>query len=330
MKIKVAQIGTSRFSHGNEIFNCLKKFPDVFEIAGYAMPENENEKFPDRVASFKEYKEMTVEEILNDISIKAVVIETEEIYLTKYALMAAKAGKHIHMEKPGGQSIEDFEQLMDIIKKNGTVFHTGYMYRYNPVIKDFIKRAKAGEIGDIVSVEAQMSCRHGEECVIWLSTFDGGVMFFLGCHLVDLVYQIQGMPQRIIPMNKSTKRFDGVTSKDNAFALLEYERGASFVKVNASETGGFERRNLVITGTKGRFMICPLERTISYPNQVTVYNEIVSEDWNASSEMKQTESFDRYSEMMLSFAAMVRGEKQNPFTCDYELELFKLVKKCCE
>jgi hypothetical protein len=33
--------------------------------------------------------------------------------------------------------------------------------------------------------------------------------------------------------------------------------------------------------------------------------------------------------MMLSFAAMVRGEKQNPWSLDYELELFKVILACC-
>jgi hypothetical protein len=32
--------------------------------------------------------------------------------------------------------------------------------------------------------------------------------------------------------------------------------------------------------------------------------------------------------MMLNFAEMVRGKK-NPFTYDYELELYKLVLKAC-
>ena len=33
--------------------------------------------------------------------------------------------------------------------------------------------------------------------------------------------------------------------------------------------------------------------------------------------------------MMLSFAEMVRGEKKNPYTYDYELELFKVIMKAC-
>ena len=50
--------------------------------------------------------EMTLEEILNDPTIEAVTVETEEIHLTKYAIMAAEHGKMIHMEKP--EAVEKF------------------------------------------------------------------------------------------------------------------------------------------------------------------------------------------------------------------------------
>ena len=48
-KIKIAQIGTSQNSHGNDIWNTLKRLSDVFEIVGYALPENEEEKFKNRM-----------------------------------------------------------------------------------------------------------------------------------------------------------------------------------------------------------------------------------------------------------------------------------------
>ena len=82
-KIRVAQIGTSRYSHGNEIFATLVKHPEVFEIVGYALPEGEKERFPFSKQVFSGYKEMTVKDIVEDDSIEAVIIETEEIYLTK-------------------------------------------------------------------------------------------------------------------------------------------------------------------------------------------------------------------------------------------------------
>ena len=109
-KVKIAQIGTSTYSHGNDIFNCLKRNSDIFEIVGYHFPENEREKFPERMADFDGFKELSLEEILNDPEIEAVTVETEEIYLTKYAQMAADHKKHIQMEKPGGMILSDFEK----------------------------------------------------------------------------------------------------------------------------------------------------------------------------------------------------------------------------
>ena len=114
-KIRVAQIGTSKYSHGNGVFDTIKKYPKLFEIAGYNFPENEREKFPGNMKAFEGYSELTLEEILTDETIEAVFVETEEIYLTKYAIMAAKAGKHIHMEKPGGVNHEEFAELIYLI-----------------------------------------------------------------------------------------------------------------------------------------------------------------------------------------------------------------------
>jgi len=87
------------------------------------------------------------------------------------------------------------------MKETGKVFHTGYMYRYNPYINELIDRVKNGKLGEIISVEAQMNCILSKETRMWLSSLPAGMMFYLGCHLVDLVLQIKGQPQKIIPYN---------------------------------------------------------------------------------------------------------------------------------
>ena len=81
------------------------------------MPENEKEKFPECMEAFKDYPELTIDEIMQNPEIEAVVIETEEIYLTKYALLAAEHNKHIHMEKPGSAVLPDFEKLIETVTK---------------------------------------------------------------------------------------------------------------------------------------------------------------------------------------------------------------------
>jgi len=326
-KVKIAQIGTSQNSHGNNIFNTLKRNSDVFEIVGYALPENEREKFPERMESFEDYREMSVEEILNDPEIEAVTVETEEIYLTKYATLVATHKKHIHMEKPGGLELAAFEKLIDMIKNNGTVFHIGYMYRYNPYIMELKEQIQHGEFGEIVSVEAQMNCVHPPKVRQWLENFPGGIMFFLGCHLVDLILQLQGKPENIIPLSRSTGHM-GVTAEDFGMAVFEYPSGVSFAKVNATEVGGFARRQLVVAGTKKTVELKPLE-WYEAGGLFTGKVEYTSNNWHDAGVAGKSDIIDRYDKMMTSFAAMVRGEMENPYTYDYELELYRTLMKVC-
>ena len=326
-KIKIAQIGINTNSHSNKIFSSLKKQSDIFEIAGYVLPENERERLPKKAKALSEYKELTLSEALNDPEIEAVTVETDEVFLTKYALLAAENGKHIHMEKPGGIELADFERLISVMKKTGKVFHTGYMYRYNPYIKELMQKVKNGELGKIISVEAQMNCFHPQSVRQWLKAFPGGMMFFLGCHLIDLILQIKGKPEKIIPLNKCTGL--DVTSKDFGMAVFEYKDGVSFAKTSAAELGGFARRQLVVTGSKATIELKPLEM-YEGSGFYMGKTEYTSPDWGNTGESVKCERFDRYDDMMRSFGEYVRGEKKNPYTYDYELELFKTVLKCCE
>ncbi len=325
-KIRIAQIGTSANSHGSDVFGTLVKLRDHFEIVGYAFPENEREKFPLRAKVFDGYREMTVEEILADETIEAVAIETEEIYLTKYAKMAALAGKHIHMEKPGSQNLSEFEELIKILKEKNLVFSTGYMYRFNPKVKDALAAVKAGKLGKIYSVEAQMSCKHTIPVREWLENFKGGMMFFLGCHLVDLIYQIQGEPIEVIPLSTSTKT-DGVKTEDFGMAVFKYENGVSFAKTSDVERGGVLRRQLVICGELGTIEIKPLEFTTG-EGVVSVSNECYSDEWIGSHTVSNSEVFNRYKSMMRNFHELIEG-KENPYSYDYELNLYKLILKAC-
>ncbi len=326
-KVRVAQIGFNTYSHSTQVLDSLIKEADIFDVAGYVLPEGEGERLPQKVAKYSHLPELTLKEVLNDPAIEAVVIETDEIYLTKYALLAARHGKHIHMEKPGGVSLAEFEALIAAVKESGKIFHTGYMYRYNPVIRQVMERIRSGELGEIISVEAQMNCFHPQETRQWLESFPGGMMFFLGCHLIDLILLLQGQPQRIIPFNKATGA-DGVTAQDFAMAVLEYPNGCSFVKANARELGGYMRRQLVITGTKETVELKPLEYEVG-EQHCTELHCSSAEDWMQRFTDTVSAPYDRYGTMMRAFAKMVRGETENPYTPDYELTLYRLILNAC-
>lgn len=327
-KIKVAFVGCNLYSHAMQAFGAVSGNPDVFEVVGYHLPEAERETARVRIPAIFSYREMTFEEILADPAIEAVVVETEELLLTEYAKAAIEHGKHVYMEKPGGIDPVAFEALINAAKASGKILQLGYMYRYNPVVRDLLKRARAGELGEILGVEADMSCHHPREVREFMARYPGGMMFYLGCHLVDLVLQLQGEPEEILPLNAKTG-LDGVDSEDFGMAVFRYKNGVSTVKTTAVEYGGYARRRLLVTGSERTVEVHPIERKYEGELIFTGVREYSEHKWSNNGDYRESEPFDRYLSMMLDFAAMVRGEHENEYTPDYELKLYRLLMKAC-
>ncbi|MEE1238563.1 MAG: Gfo/Idh/MocA family oxidoreductase, partial [Acutalibacteraceae bacterium] len=263
-RIKIAQIGVGH-DHAPAAIQTLKLLDKagIYELVGYCVvPEDSGNIFANSYEAnkgfYEDVKQMSLEEILNYNGLDAVCIETEDRALTKYAIMAAEKGLHIQMDKPGGIDGDEFDKLIDTVKSKNLVFHTGYMYRYNPAVLKLKEDIAEGKLGDILSVEAQMNCMHGIEKRNWLGNYPGGMLYYLGCHMVDLVYSIMGEPEEIIPLSCSSG-LDGTTAKDFGMAIFKYKNGVSFAKSTAVEIGGFERRQLVVVGTKGTVELCPFE-----------------------------------------------------------------------
>lgn len=336
-KIKIAQIGAGH-DHATATFSLLKQQSDIYDLVGYAVVPEDNQNPPPysyegNKSCYENVPMMTVDEILNYPGLDAVCIETEDRALTKYALMAAEKGLAIHMDKPGGIDGEEFDKLIDTVKEKNLIFHVGYMYRYNPAIIKVKEDIKSGKLGEIYSVESHMSCYHQPIKREWLGNYPGGMLYFLGSHLVELVYSICGMPEEVIPLSTSTGT-DGISAEDFGMAVFRYKNGVSFVKSTAVELGGFERRQIVICGTKGTVEIRPTEHLVSgYPDmfaaQTTGVRETYSYDWCAEGEFRNTDVADRYDAMFREFASYVRGEKENPYDCEYERAVHKLLLKAC-
>lgn len=327
-KVKIAQIGVNSYSHGSQVWKSITKQTDIFDVVGYALPEREREISPKKMNSLLEgYREMTVVEILNDPEIEAVVIETDKTTLAKYSLIAAQAGKHVHMEKPGSPVLAEFEAMIEELRARNLVFSIGYMYRFNPKFQEVLARVKSDELGEIYSIEAHMSCYHPEGTRKWLGECKGGMLFYLGCHLVDLIYQIQGEPSEVIPLSCSTN-FNGISSEDYGMVVFKYPNGISFAKSCATERGGFLRRQLVICGEKGTIELKPFEEYEPGGLMHTGYGESTATKWHEPWNVGQTDAFDRYDGMMRNFAELIRG-KENPYGYDYELNVYKLLMKAC-
>jgi predicted dehydrogenase len=321
-KIRIGHLGTYH-DHSTGMLDTIKKHPDIFEIVGYVPESEERCNAVRNQDCYRDIPVMTEAELFSS-GCDAVEAEGYELDLVRQARKCIDRGIHVHIDKPAGADVEEFAALLREAKTKGLTVQMSYMYRYNPSIKEALRRARAGELGQVYEVDALMNTHHTPEKREWMKPFPGGIMFFLGCHMIDLVYLFKGMPDEVIPLNRCSG-MDGVTAVDQGCAMLGYSDGVSIARATSTEVGGYGRRQLVICGSRATYEIEPLE------NPTRTFYTDVSYSAAYANRRRELEfpDFGRYDKMMLEFAACVRGERVNPFTYEYELNVHKLVMKAC-
>lgn len=325
-KIRVVHYGIGH-DHSPQFLACILQYPELFEVVGVCEP---NEKMWDKFSEFEVYSKvprLTEDEMFSLEDIDAAIVEAYDLDLVSYAQKCADKGWHIHMDKAAGTDIVAYKKLLTTLKQKNLVFQMGYMYRYNYMVKKALEMKEKGELGEILAVDAFMNTCHPAEKREWMSHLPGGDMLYLGCHMVDLVYLFMGVPNKIHCFSKNT-RLDGIVFPDNACAVFEYDKGVGLIRASAVEVNGFGRRQLVVSGSKGSVEIKPLEaptigRFCSIEEHTT-YGDRAREE-----KAPVGGPWERYDEMMLDFAAYIRGEKANPFTMEYEYRLQKMIFAAC-
>ncbi|MBQ3080417.1 MAG: Gfo/Idh/MocA family oxidoreductase [Clostridia bacterium] len=312
-RIRVAHFGIAH-DHSCDTINCARQHPDVFEIVGVCEPdENMREEFG-KADAYKDVNWISEEELLSRNDIDAVFCEGHELRSVSDAQKCIDRALPVHLDKPGGTDIKAFERLIRSAEEKQLTLQMGYMYRYNPALKYAVNAVKNGDLGTITGIDASFSTSHSAPKRRWLKQFPGGTMFFLGCHSIDMIMLAMGEPLSVHPFNHSSGD-DNDGSMDSCFAVLEYPAGAACVRANSTEVRGFHRRHFKVTGTKGTIEICPLETPTVVKRIASAGEGVVFPGYFAG----------RYDDMMLEFAACVRGEMKNPYTGDYEIQLQKAV-----
>lgn len=331
-KIRVVQVGT-KHDHAADAALTIKSLSDTYLLLGIIEEDDNAVKTARLNEDYNGLPFISWDEAF-DLKPDAFIIESDEKNLTKNALKAIEKGYHVHIDKPGSEDTEEFARLCMTAKEKGVVLSLGYMYRYNPAVLYAKELINSGKLGKIIGIEAQMNCSYSDKNKrLWLKNFSGGMMYFLGCHLIDLVVSMQGYPKEIIPFNTSTN-LGGIDSLDYGFCVFKYENGVSFVKTNATECNGFDRRQLVITGSKGTFEIKPFEITVGKGRLKKLTKARVTfgidEKWADNSSEVEFAPVNRYDAMFGEFAKYIRKEKENPFSYEYEAKLHGIIMQCCK
>ncbi len=174
------------------------------------------EKF-DTKAVF-DYKEMLQE-------IDAAIIATPTVTHFKIALDLLNSGKHILVEKPVCDTVENAKELLKKAEMEDLILAVGHIERHNPVvkfIKDNLDNKKFGEL--ITLTSKRVSNLPGR-------IKDVGVMMDLGIHDIDIMHFLAG---EIKSVYTRAGRFNkDIDYEDHANIVLNFENDVcGIIEVN--------------------------------------------------------------------------------------------------
>ncbi|HET6422679.1 MAG TPA: Gfo/Idh/MocA family oxidoreductase [Planctomycetaceae bacterium] len=320
-RIKIGQIGTGH-AHASKL-GVYRKSSD-YEVVGVVEPDAALRKQAEASEVYRGLPFVTQDELLTTPGLQAVLVETRVRDSLNAAEACVNAGKHIHLDKPAGASLPQFRKILQVAESKKLIVQMGYMYRYNPAVVLLRQFLAEGWLGDVYEVHAVMSKVVDPAARKELAEFRGGIMFELGCHVLDTVIAILGPPEQVTPVNRhSSKLDDGLV--DNMLAVLHYPQAIATVKASAQEIDGGERRHLVVVGTEGTFHIQPLDNpsarvTLSKPcgPYKKGYQEI------------RFPKYTRYVDDAADMARVIRGETAFGFSYDHDRITQETLLKACE
>ncbi len=172
------------------------------------------------------------EEILGDSSIEAIINTTPNHVHLDTTGAAAKAGKHIFLDKPIANTIADGLEIARICDEAGIIAAIGYQRRRENQFRWIKKQIDDGKFGKLVQAEANISRdREGQfDLSSWRYTaagMPGGVMLQIGIHYVDVLEFLMG-PVIAVSARSAQLVLPG-DNPDVANLLMEHQNGAQSI-----------------------------------------------------------------------------------------------------
>jgi predicted dehydrogenase len=319
-RIKVGQIGVGH-GHAGKL-SVYRESPD-YEVVGVVEPDPELLKRAEDSPTFRGLRWLTRDQLLDTPGLRAVLVETRVRDLLDNAEACVAAGLHVHIDKPAGESLPQFRRILDTAANKKLLVQMGYMYRYNPAVvlmRDFLRQ---GWLGEVFEAHAVMSKVVSPAERARLAEYRGGMMFELGCHVLDLVIGLLGRPKEVAAFNRhSSPLGDGLL--DNMLTVLGYPRATATVKSSALEVEGFDRRHLVVCGTEGTFHIQPLDNPSARVSLSTARAE-----YRKGTQEVKFPKYTRYVADAADMARVIRGEKGTDFPPEHDLAVQETLLRAC-
>lgn len=178
--------------------------------------------------------------LLKRRDIEAVTICTWSTKLASEALRALKAGKHVLVEKPMANTVQQARKLVELAQRKERLLTVGFLMRFIPGVQSIKEAIKKGEIGTLVCATAKRVSRWPERIG------DVGVVKDLAIHDIDIMrYLFNKDPIAVYAMAGALKH----RLEDYAQIMLTFREGkTAFIEANWLTP--YKIRKLVVTGSE--------------------------------------------------------------------------------
>ncbi len=260
---------------------------------------------PERVTAFAQRHGLSLEgdydSVLATPEIRAVVLATPHTRHAEQAIAAARAGKHVFVEKPFTLTRASAEQVVAAAEQAGIVLAVGHNRRFLPAVAELRRRVEEGRLGDLLHVEANFSgnaaLRYAPES--WRASrheSPAGAMAGLGIHMIDLMIHLFGRIARVSA--QSLRRAATIDIDDTTSMLLRFENGMSGYLGTLAATAPLWR--LQVFGTEAWAELRD-ENTLAFRRIGTSEEEVL-----------HYPPFDKERAELEAFAAAIGGESAYP------------------
>lgn len=170
----------------------------------------------------------TLDELLTMDGIQAVFNVTANHAHEPTTIQAAEHGLHVFVEKPIANTVAEGKRMAEACNKAGVTLFIGHCHRRHAFIRKMNEMIQAGDIGQPVMVEANVSHRGGMTIpgAHWRSsrrTCPATPMMQLGIHAIDSMHYLLGnitAANGLLAHTASPNEIDDVTA-----GMLQFESG---------------------------------------------------------------------------------------------------------
>jgi predicted dehydrogenase len=222
--LRVAALGMGWWS--DELADAIKRSNRLQIVACFTRSEEKRNAF---AARYNCHAASSYEEVLKDPSIEAIINTTPNNVHLETTEAAARAGKHVFLDKPIANTVREGQAIAEACSKAGVVLALGYQRRREAHFRWIKGEIDAGRFGKLVQAECNISRdRLGRfDLSSWRYTaagMPGGVMLQIGIHYVDVLEFLMGPVQRVSA--RLARLVLPGENPDVANMILEHENGA--------------------------------------------------------------------------------------------------------